>query len=214
MLSVHSIFSSLQGEGRFAGYPTVFLRLAGCNLSCAWCDAREAAQAAGAFPLSVAEASARLTAPGIRDVCITGGEPLLQDAAVTEVLGRLVPTHRVVIETNGSLVIAPLKREFPSVSFSVDWKTPSAGAPSFREENLTALGTEDWIKFVVADRHDLDHVAAALPATTARGIEVFVSPVFERGPAWFNEVGAFVASVAARHPVRFQLQLHKMLGIP
>ncbi|HNT28510.1 MAG TPA: 4Fe-4S cluster-binding domain-containing protein [bacterium] len=214
MLSVHSIFSSIQGEGRFAGYPTAFLRLAGCNLSCAWCDAHEAARSVGAFPLSVAEAFARLTASGLRDTCITGGEPLLQGTAVAELLDRLLPLRRVVIETNGSLPIVSLKRRFPSVSFSVDWKMPSAGEPSFQEEILADLGPEDWIKFVVADRRDLDHVATALPAVASKGIESFVSPVFERGSAWFAEVGAFVTTLPARHPVRFQLQLHKMLGIP
>ncbi|HSA32538.1 MAG TPA: 4Fe-4S cluster-binding domain-containing protein [bacterium] len=214
MLSVHSIFSSIQGEGRFAGYPTAFLRLAGCNLSCAWCDAHEAARSVGAFPFSVAEAFARLTAPGLRDICITGGEPLLQEEAVTELSGRLVPVHRVVIETNGSLSLASFKSAFPSVSLSVDWKSPSAGSASFLADNLEVLGETDWIKFVVADPLDLDHVAAALPAVASRGIEAFVSPVFERGPAWFAEVGAFVTALSARHPVRFQLQLHKILGVP
>lgn len=214
MLTVHSIFSSLQGEGRFAGYPTMFLRLAGCNLSCDWCDAREAARGAGAFPLSVAEAFSRLTSPGLRDICITGGEPFLQETDLAALTALLLTDHRLVIETNGSLPIASFKREFPSVALSVDWKTPSAGAASFQEETLAVLGSEDWIKFVVADRRDLDHVDATLDRVALHGIEIFVSPVFERGAEWFAEVGAFVAALAARYPIRFQLQLHKALGIP
>jgi len=213
MLAIHSLFISLQGEGRFAGYPTVFLRLAGCNLSCAWCDATAAAAGRPTETISVTEAASRLLYPGLRDICITGGEPLSQEPSLAVLFSLLPADRRVTIETNGTYPIAELRSRFPSLFFSVDWKTPSAGETSFDMTNLDAVGANGWIKFVVAERHDLDFVVVHAPQAAARGIEVYVSPVFERGATWFAEVAAFV-SAFQNCPLRFQLQLHKLLDIP
>ncbi len=214
-LAIHSFFTSLQGEGRFVGVPTAFLRLAQCNLSCAWCDAHAAATGAVSEILSPEETARRLTGYGLRDICITGGEPLFQEEPLTEMLALLPANRRITIETNGSLSIAPLRSRFPTLFFSVDWKTPSSGEEdSFDTDNLRSLDEQGWIKFVVADEHDLEFVAACAPQVSRYGIEMFVSPVFEKGPAWFSTVAAFVTEKSATLPLRFQLQLHKMLGIP
>ncbi len=213
-LRVHSFFTSLQGEGRFAGYPSAFLRLSGCNLACAWCDAHEAATDVQSETLSVADAAGQLLRSGPRDICITGGEPLLQEPAVAELLALLPADRRVVIETNGSISFTALRKRFPALYFSADWKTPSSCASRFDRSNLDAIGERGWIKFVVAERRDLDFVADHAPDAAARGIELYVSPVFERGAVWYAEVAAFVTSLSETHPARFQLQLHKVLGIP
>lgn len=213
-LRIHSFFTSLQGEGRFAGYPSVFLRLSGCNLACAWCDAHEAASGEQAETLTVAEAAGQLVRSGLRDICITGGEPMLQEPAVAELLALLPADRRVVIETNGSIPFTALRKRFPALYFSADWKTPSSHDARFARSNLAAIGERGWIKFVVAERRDLDFVADNAPEAAAHGIELYVSPVFERGAAWYAEVAAFVTALSETHPSRFQLQLHKVLGIP
>jgi 7-carboxy-7-deazaguanine synthase len=211
---IHSFFTSLQGEGRFAGYPSAFLRLSGCNLACAWCDAHEAASGGQSETLTVAEAAEQIVRSGLRDICITGGEPMLQEPAVGELLAMLPADRRVVMETNGSLSFAALRKRFPALYFSADWKTPSSGTPRFERSNLEVIGERGWIKFVVAERRDLDFVADHAPEAAACGIELYVSPVFERGAVWFAEVAAFVTALSEDHPTRFQLQLHKVLGIP
>ncbi len=214
-LAIHSFFTSLQGEGRFVGVPTAFLRLAQCNLSCAWCDAHEAATGVVSEILSPEETARRLAGSGLRDICITGGEPLLQEETLTETLALLPADRRITIETNGALPIAHFRARFPSVFFSVDWKTPSSGEEdSFDTDNLLSLGEQGWLKFVVADARDLDFVAACAPRAARYGIEMFVSPVFEKGPAWFSTVATFVTEKNPTLPLRFQLQLHKVLGIP
>ncbi len=214
LLVVHSSFHSLQGEGRFVGVPTVFLRLAGCNLACAWCDAREAAAGNGAERWGITETAARLVQSDFRDICITGGEPLLQEAALGELLTLLPPDRRVVIETNGSLSIASLRKRFPYLFFSVDWKPPSAGTTLFVPENLTHIGEYGWIKFVVADRGDLAFLAAHAPEAARHGVEIFVSPIFERGTAWMHDIAAAVLRLGAEMPIRLQVQMHKVIGVP
>ncbi len=214
-LAVHSFFASLQGEGCFIGVPTAFLRLAQCNLSCEWCDAYEAATGSVAEMLSPKETAQRLAGYGVRDLCITGGEPLLQEEPLAEMLSLLPTDRRITIETNGSLPIARLRARFPALFFSVDWKTPSSGEEdSFDTDNLLSLGERGWLKFVVANESDLDFVASCVFRAAHYDIEVFVSPVFEKGPAWFSTVAAFVLRMSTTFPFRFQLQLHKVLGIP
>lgn len=211
-LAIHSLFVSIQGEGRFSGYPSLFLRLSGCNLSCSWCDAHEAAQEPPREFLLPHEVAARFSQVSIHDICITGGEPLLQEKALSEMLSLLPHNRRVTIETNGSLPIAPLRRQFPSLFFSVDWKTPSSGEHrSFDPSNLAVIGKTGWIKFVVADRNDLDFVAEHAPNVLKHGVEIFVSPVFEKGPLWFAEVASFVANFSL--PLRLQIQIHKIVGV-
>jgi len=214
-LAVHSLFVSIQGEGRFIGHPCVFLRLSGCNLSCTWCDAREAASEHPTELLTPPTAAERLSLPGIRDICITGGEPFLQEKPLCKMFTLLPRDHRVTIETNGSLPITPFLNRYPFLFFSVDWKTPSSGEQhSFDSSNLALIGDAGWIKFVVADRNDLDFVAAQAPEALRYGIEVFVSPVFEKGEHWFAEVASFVTHLSSRYPLRLQIQMHKVIGVP
>ncbi len=211
-MRVHSIFESLQGEGAFAGYPTVFLRLAGCNLRCSWCDAKTAASGRGKTmePEQVAET---ILNSRCSDLCITGGEPLLQEAELSSLLTLIGTKKRISIETNGSLAITHLAEQFPQVLFSVDWKCPSAGITTFLTENLVVLPGHGWLKFVVADTRDLDFVAENLTKITPGSMELFVSPVFEHDRRWFKQVERRIMRDFVGSGIRLQLQLHKQLGI-
>jgi 7-carboxy-7-deazaguanine synthase len=153
---VSEIFLSIQGESTYAGLPCVFVRLAGCNLSCAWCDTPYARSAEGAREMTVDEATAEVEGfKGVSLAEITGGEPLLQEEAGV-LAARLVGLgYTVLIETNGSVGLDGVPEGAVKI---VDVKCPSSGhAGSFLIENLGRITPEDEVKFVIGDRADYDY---------------------------------------------------------
>ena len=214
-MKLHSIFTSLQGEGRFQGYPTEFVRFFGCNLNCSYCDTKHALSGDSFYfdtPEAVAE---KINKSDVFDVCVTGGEPLCQAEELLKLL-KLLRGKRISVETNGSFELEPLYRAFSAAKtdsqlyFSTDWKTPSSGNPIFDEKNINFLkeSRAGWIKFVAGSQEDLDFIYAKLPFLD--GVETYLSPVFENGNEWFSLVEKFVKS---HKNIRLQLQLHKILGI-
>ncbi|MHC1709242.1 MAG: 7-carboxy-7-deazaguanine synthase QueE [Methanomassiliicoccales archaeon] len=151
---VNEIFISIQGEGRTMGLPTVFVRLSGCNLDCHWCDTRYAEE--GGSVMSVDEVLAGVKGYRTRHVCVTGGEPLWHEET-PELIARLLSEGKhVSLETNGSLSIAGLPDE-PELMISMDYKCPSSGMEGrMLLENLKHLRPKDQLKFVVADKEDLE----------------------------------------------------------
>lgn len=208
VMKVHSIFDSLQGEGKFQGVPTKFVRLYGCNLQCSYCDAENAVSGSVFMDVGAYALANEINKSLIKDICITGGEPFCQKKDLDLLLSN-INDKRVSIETNGSFDVSEMANEFKDVSFSIDWKTPSSGNIDFDIMNIEYLKNgKGWLKFVVSDAKDLMFVADKLKML--ENIEVFVSPVFEKGNGWFNVVQEFVL----KNPgLRFQLQLHKILGI-
>ena len=214
-MKLNSIFTSLQGEGRFQGYPTDFVRFFGCNLNCSYCDTKQTLSGDSFYfdtPEAVAE---KINKSDVFDVCITGGEPLFQQEELLKLM-KLFRGKRISVETNGSFELEPLYRAFSAAKtdselyFSVDWKTPGSGNPVFDEKNTGFLKKSGagWIKFVVKNELDLDFVEEKLKFLD--GIETYLSPVFEQGKDWFSAVEKFVKS---HKNIRLQLQLHKILGI-
>ncbi len=206
-LAVAEIFHSIQGESTFAGLPCVFVRLAGCNLDCVYCDT-PASRAVGT-PMTVPNLLDAVSAFGCRLVEITGGEPLLQ-AGTPELSRALLDAGMtVLVETNGTLPVAPLD---PRAVRIVDVKTPASGMESrFHYPNLRVMTPPDQVKFVVGDRADFNWVLAFWEAhLKGLGLETLVSPVTPGLDAatlarWVLEVGV---------PFRLQVQLHKLLGLP
>lgn len=203
-MRVAEVFRSLQGEGKNQGRPTVFLRLAGCNLACAWCDtayAREGGEELGAD--AVIE-RVRETAGPCRRLCVTGGEPLLQQEALLPLVAALASGgFAVEVETNGTVDFAPVQAH---AAIAMDVKCPSSGESSDLSL-LARLRPGDAVKFVVADLADLAYMEDVLAAHPTRA-EVFVSPVHgvDAGPIVERIVGENL-------PVRFSLQLHKLIGV-
>ena len=159
-LRVSEIFHSLQGESSRAGRPCAFVRLAGCNLDCAWCDTGYAREdgAGRELPLALIVEALRAFQTGLAE--ITGGEPLLQ-AATPELAARLAGEgYEVLVETNGSLDISRIP--YPAARI-MDLKTPSSGmCARNRLENLAYLRRGDEVKFVIADREDYEWTRAML----------------------------------------------------
>lgn len=201
-MKVSEIFRSLQGEGRQQGRPCTFVRCAGCNLSCRWCDT---AYARGTGPdMPVQEIIDRVHALGSSYVCITGGEPLLQEREVVTLAGHLHDEGaRVEIETNGTRDFSSLQ---PFAAICMDVKCPSSGEKS-NLSLLSLLTSEDSVKFVVEGGDDCRYVSDVLSSHQIE-CEIFVSPV--HGSNY-----RFTADYVLEHnlPVHFQLQLHRILGV-
>ena len=157
-LRVREIYRSIQGESTFAGWPCVFVRTAGCDIRCTYCDEPHALTAAGGEMLSVEEVLARVAAFGARMVEITGGEPLLQKT-VPELVARLCDAgYTTLIETGGHHDISVLD---PRSHAIVDVKTPGSRMAAHNDRgNLARLRAGDELKFVLCDRADYDWAVA------------------------------------------------------
>lgn len=199
---VSEIFRSLQGEGKNQGRPCTFIRLAGCNLRCAWCDTSYAWE--GGRVMSVTEVLDRVWLQNGKQICITGGEPLLQSAEVLELLKKFsLHGYSVEIETNGTRDFRDMQ---PYASICMDVKCPSSGERSDLSL-LSRISPRDCVKFVVADEDDLLYARAVMNQCEIRG-EVFISPVEGSD---YRAIADYI--VKENLPVRFQVQLHKILGV-
>lgn len=203
-LRITEIFASVQGESTRVGLPTVFVRLTGCPLRCTWCDTEYAFQGGESRTLDeVVDSVARL---GLRHVCVTGGEPLAQRACLPLLTALCDAGFSVSLETSGALDIAGVD---PRVSRIMDLKAPGSGEVARnRWENLPLLNARDEVKIVLADEADyLWAVEQIASHDLAARCTVLLSPVQGRlDPTTLAEW-----IVRDRLPVRFQLQLHKIL---
>lgn len=202
-MRITETFVSLQGEGIRQGMPCFFVRLSGCNLSCAWCDTP--ASLAGGEDVSLDAIVERIAESGLRYVCITGGEPLLQKDEVKELLSVLKAADITVdIETNGTL---PFDDLLDAAYICMDVKCPSSGEMS----DLSLLGSlrsSDCVKFVIGDEADYLYMVEVLAAHPEISAAVCITPVYGTDVSWLIET-----IISERLPVRFQLQLHKLVNI-
>jgi len=203
-LKITEIFYSLQGEADTVGFPTVFVRLTGCPLRCQYCDTAYAFH--GGEWMTIEQVAARVAGFTPRYVCVTGGEPLAQKNCLPLLTSLCDHGYRVSLETSGAM---PLAAVDPRVIRVVDVKTPGSGEQGRnRYEDLALLRAEEQVKFVICDRADYqwsrDKVAEL---GLAARCNVLFSPSAEQLPA--RELAEWI--LADRLPVRFQLQLHKVL---
>lgn len=210
MLNVYETFSSIQGESSFAGRPCFFIRLAGCNLRCAYCDTKKAWTEESGRPETVENLLKRADASGLELVELTGGEPLLQPE--TPVLARrLIETGKtVLVETNGSMDWTVLP---PEAHVIIDWKTPCSGmSPEMLESNFTRLRPHDEVKFVIAD--ETDYKAAADVIRRFRLEEQVNHILFS--PAWGSDMKSLCGWIVRDgiRNARLNLQLHKFIWGP
>jgi len=203
-LRINEIFHSLQGEADAVGYPTVFVRLTGCPLRCRYCDTEYAFHAGDWLDLEAVVEKVR--SYGARYVCVTGGEPLAQPNCL-KLLERLCDQgFNVSLETSGALDVAAVDAR---VSRVIDVKTPgSQEAARNRIENFAELTQRDQLKFVICSREDYDWSKAFLQEHgLSERCRVLFSPSYDEvSPTALAEW-----ILADRLPVRFQLQLHKVL---
>ncbi len=203
-LKISEIFLSLQGETSRAGLPTVFVRLTGCPLRCVWCDTAYAFT--GGRTMTLAEIRATVAGFGVHTVCVTGGEPLAQKACLPLLRALCDDGHDVSLETSGALDIAGVD---PRVSRIVDLKAPGSGESARnRMENLDLLTPHDELKFVLKDQADYEWARDNVRTLRLEHrCPLLFSPV--KGELDPTALAEWI--LADRLPVRFQLQLHKIL---
>lgn len=203
-LKVSEIFYSLQGEATRVGLPTVFIRLTGCPLRCSWCDTTHAFS--GGERLSLDAILSQVAPFATPHVCVTGGEPLAQKNCLPLLVALCDAGYDVSLETSGALDICEVD---PRVSRIVDLKAPSSGESARNYwSNIDCLTQRDELKFVIADRSDYEWMRQAIRDNRLDGrCPLLVSPV--QGEIDPQTLAEWVLD--DRLPVRFQVQLHKLL---
>lgn len=213
---VSEIFESIDGEGYHAGYPTVFFRVVGCNLRCAWCDSKYTFRADEQSRwMSVEEAFEEVRRFEINHITITGGEPLLEENKqwMDDFICKLLfDGFAVDVETNGSIDYKYWKEKFAGDNFVIiaDWKAKSSkmnGAMLY--SNLDVLTESDIVKIVVED-DDFGEVENVLDYGTLA--KVYISPVF--GKVTMEKIPQFVLAHKDCPNLRCQIQMHKVFWNP
>lgn len=204
-LKVAELFTSIQGESAYAGRPCAFVRLAGCDLDCRWCDAPYAR--AGGEERSLDDILAWTSATGLPLVMVTGGEPLIQTETPALVAGLLAAGMTVLVETNGGSDVNLLPAGAVRI---VDVKCPGSGEEgSFDWDNAAKLVPADSVKFVLADRADYEFAKAAVQRLP-RAPEKLLSPVFGR----LDACDLVAWMLEDRLDARLNLQIHKFVWGP
>ncbi|MCG6970577.1 MAG: 7-carboxy-7-deazaguanine synthase QueE [Gammaproteobacteria bacterium] len=203
-LRITEIFYSLQGESRTAGIPTVFIRLTGCPLRCGYCDTEYAFH--GGQWMTVAAVLEQVAKHQTRYVTVTGGEPLAQKTCIALLTSLCEAGYEVSLETSGALTIADVDRRVVKV---MDLKTPGSGEVARNcYDNIQFLHSQDQVKFVICDRQDYDWAKQQLVLHQLAGkCEILFSPSY--GQMQPVELAQWILD--DHLPVRFQLQLHKLL---
>lgn len=221
-MHIIEIFRSIQGESSFAGLPCTFVRLAGCNLRCDWCDSEYTFS--GGTKMSqeqVIDEVKRLSPAGL--VEITGGEPMLQEGEVLPLMNALLESgYELMLETSGERSLKHVPKQVHKI---VDVKCPGSGeGGSFRMENLSTLTPADEVKFVIASREDYEFARSftrehRLPERTGG---VIFSPAFRKDARETRDASHCVVDprdlaewiVADGLNVRLGLQIHKFIWTP
>lgn len=221
-LPMVEVFETVEGEGLKAGFPTIFVRLFHCNLRCRWCDTPYSyAPAQPAFEATVKEIVDKVKSYRSRNICLTGGEPLLhrhKSAGLILFLAHLDQCEDLHIETNGAVDLKPfvqlrngdsvLKKK---VRFIMDYKLPQSGETGrMIHGNFELLGKEDEIKFVIGSDEDFDYALQVMEKYYRQGT-ILMSPVWGMMPP-----RRLVEKVLAHglSQVKVNIQLHKVIWDP
>jgi len=216
------IYKSVQGESSHAGRPCIFVRLAGCNLRCSWCDSEYTFT--GGYKLSEDQVVAEIEklAP-VRLIEFTGGEPLLQERELIPLMHRLLAQgYELMIETSGERSVDTVPKAVHKI---VDVKCPGSGESGrFRMTNLASLTDRDELKFVITNRDDYEFARDFIRThdLAARAGQILLSPAFSKTPS--PERTAANALLDPRElvewmladglPARLSLQIHKFVWEP
>ena len=214
MLTVVERFVSINGEGAHAGELAVFIRFKGCNLGCSYCDTKWANSSGADCSDFTADALVSwIRQKGIKNVTLTGGEPLLQDDIDVLINKLLALGLRVEIETNGSIPLEKFAALKHRPVFTMDYKLPSSGMEKFMyTDNFSLLKKSDTVKMVAGSSTDLKRALYIIRKySLSDRCHIYLSPVFGH-----IEPSDMVEFMIKHHlnKVRLQLQLHKFIWEP
>ncbi|MDO5785029.1 MAG: putative 7-carboxy-7-deazaguanine synthase QueE [Eubacteriales bacterium] len=208
-------FVSINGEGTHAGQLAVFVRFAGCNLRCSFCDTMWANEPdVPCTRMTTAEICEAIDQTGIHNVTLTGGEPLLREG-MAALLRQLAQDHNryIEIETNGSVPLAPFTGISPSIAFTMDYKLPGSGMEAqMCTDNFALLTKQDTVKFVAGSYTDLERALEIIRQyDLTNRCHVYFSPVF--GKIEPVDIVTFMQEHVL-NDVTMQLQMHKIIWDP
>lgn len=206
-------FVSVNGEGPLAGSPAVFIRFKGCNLACSYCDTKWANQAdTPCLVMTEAQIYDFIKNTGIKNVTLTGGEPLIQKDIYALIYTLTCDSFlHIEIETNGSVDISPFCGIKNRPSFTLDYKTPTSLCEhKMLVSNYKYITAEDTVKFVCGSYTDLEKAKEIIEKYDLN-CNIFISPVY--GSIEPCEIADFIIKNKMNN-VRLQLQLHKIIWSP
>ena len=202
-MKINEIFYSIQGEGKWMGLPNIFIRTTGCNLRCSFCDTTYAYETGE--EMSIEEIINRIRKHPCNYVCITGGEPLLQEEIVQLIDVLLEKKYVICLETNGSIDIENLVGK-KSLSISLDIKCPSSAMhEKMNFNNVSLLTCNDQLKFIIQNREDYEYAKKIIKKYKPRSA-IFFQPVWGIN---LKELSSWVLNDGL--DVRIGLQLHKII---
>lgn len=211
-MKVNEIFYSIEGEGKRAGLPCVFIRLYGCNLNCSYCDTRYSCENNEYTEMSVHEIIEKVKEYNCKNVTVTGGEPLIHEDIDRLLFALSNHSFWTNVETNGSVIpIRTVLGNIPFVFYTMDFKTGASGMTDKMDiEAFTMLEEADVIKFVVGSVGDLDQSVKFYKNNFIKAIP-YVSPVF--GMIEPKEIAEYLKEYHL-NDWKLQLQLHKYIWDP
>ena len=212
-LIVNEIFGSIDGEGIRTGELATFIRLAGCNLRCRYCDTSYALQINQGTELTIDEIINKVKEIGYKNITLTGGEPLLQKNSITLIDKLIENNFNVNIETSGSIDITPLLDK--EVIITLDYKTISSGMNNrMILSNYEKLRKQDVLKFV-CNKDDFKDIKKVLKNNNIKSY-IYLSPIFNEIEP--NKLVDFLKELHNKNyntdKIRVQIQLHKVIWNP
>jgi 7-carboxy-7-deazaguanine synthase len=208
-------FISINGEGKRSGELAIFIRFAGCNLNCSYCDTTWANEKNAPYELMSSEDIYNyIKSTKVKNITLTGGEPLLQEGIV-ELLEILASDDnlRVEIETNGSVLLENFSKLSNPPSFTMDYKLPSSNMERHMKlDNFKYLSAKDTVKFVSGSKKDLEKAKGLINSyKLTEKTTVYISPVF--GQISLDSIVEFLKE-NIMNDVKLQIQLHKIIWDP
>ncbi len=200
---INEIFTSIEGETSFAGFPALFIRFTGCNLRCSYCDTKYAYFEGTEYTLKALKRI--VVSSPVKNVVITGGEPLIQEGT-EDFIGEISGIGKnIIVETNGSKNIKNIL--FPDIYVMLDIKTPSSGMSEYNlHKNIPVLREQDEVKFTIADKNDFNWALDFIKSHNLKS-KINCSPVFGELP--YDKIVKWIMDSGEN--IRLNLQLHKIV---
>ncbi len=202
-MKINEIFYSIQGEGKWTGFPNIFIRTTGCNLRCSYCDTKYAYKKG--TEKTIEEITNEIKKYNCKKICITGGEPL-QQKDIIELINQLINCkYSIIVETNGSLKIDSLINK-KKLIISLDIKTPSSKMhKKMFLQNINILRKKDQIKFIIENKKDYNYAKKIIQKFKPK-CDVFFQPVWSTNP---KKLAKWILNDNLE--LKYGLQIHKII---